>query len=297
MSDLNALRSLAEVVRCGSVTRAAELLGISQPTVSAHLRQLEKRFDRRLVRKAGRGVEPTAFAREIAAQIDPAAQTLAEILQTYGDAENQPVTIAGPRDYCALEIAPLLASQPSLQARLRLDMSGSALTDAVAEAEIDLAIFDHRPPPQRIKSRELMPDPVVLVAAAGLADMLQGSLLQILASAPVLAENERMDRLVQLAQAEGLDRRELMAVLRPPVVIMDDERALCRLAAQGSGVAAVSARIAERDRESGRLAIAPHLGRAGSMLRIGWSAQFRLRGAARRCRDLIVQHAQRQASA
>ena len=46
--DLRQLRSFATVVDCGSFTRAAEQLSISQPSVSAHIRQLEEELRERL---------------------------------------------------------------------------------------------------------------------------------------------------------------------------------------------------------------------------------------------------------
>ena len=40
--DFKQLQSFVEVVNSGSFTKAAERLYISQPTVSAHIRQLEE---------------------------------------------------------------------------------------------------------------------------------------------------------------------------------------------------------------------------------------------------------------
>jgi len=50
------------VYKTGSVTRAAEVLHASQPTVSEHLQNLEYSLGCRLFDRLGRGIQPTAAA-------------------------------------------------------------------------------------------------------------------------------------------------------------------------------------------------------------------------------------------
>jgi DNA-binding transcriptional LysR family regulator len=296
MSDLNALRSLAEVVRCGSVTKAASLLGISQPTVSAHLRQLEERFGRKLVRKAGRGILPTGFARELAARIDPAAEALAEILQTYGAAEHQAVVIAAPRETLGVALLQDVLAQPDLAVRVEYCPRERMDLDRLEEAEIDLAVFDHRPSPTRFQSRELMLEPLHLVAASGFHDILSQPLRDILAVSPLLAESEDMGRLVQLARAQGMERREIMALAARPKAIIPDEAVLARMVAAGFGVAALPRCVIAEGLASRQLITASSISPVADVLRIAWSARYRLRESARRARDIMLQTAQRLSS-
>lgn len=51
------------VVRAGGVLRASEQLHLTPQTLSGQIRLLEERLGQRLLRKAGRGVEPTATGR------------------------------------------------------------------------------------------------------------------------------------------------------------------------------------------------------------------------------------------
>lgn len=51
------------VVRAGGVLRASEQLHLTPQTLSGQIRLLEERFGQRLLRKAGRGVEPTQTGR------------------------------------------------------------------------------------------------------------------------------------------------------------------------------------------------------------------------------------------
>ena len=57
--DFKQLKSLVEVVECRSFTKAAERLYISQPTVSAHIRQLEEELQSRLVIRTTKSIEIT----------------------------------------------------------------------------------------------------------------------------------------------------------------------------------------------------------------------------------------------
>jgi DNA-binding transcriptional LysR family regulator len=67
--DLGELRVLDTLLREGSITRAAQALDTSQPAVSRVLRRLRARFADPLVVRDGRGVQPTARALEMAAQV------------------------------------------------------------------------------------------------------------------------------------------------------------------------------------------------------------------------------------
>ena len=63
--DLNPahVRTLQEVVRRGSFSRAAEDLHLSQPAVSLHIRQLEDKVGLALVERVGKRASPTRAAR------------------------------------------------------------------------------------------------------------------------------------------------------------------------------------------------------------------------------------------
>lgn len=60
--NLALLETFAAVMKCGSATRAAELLGVSQPAVSRSLRRLEDTTGLRLFGRDGRRIRPTPEA-------------------------------------------------------------------------------------------------------------------------------------------------------------------------------------------------------------------------------------------
>ena len=67
--DFRDLRVLDTLIREGSITRTAQVLETTQPAISKLLRRLRLRFADPLVVRRGSGVQPTARAVEMAAQV------------------------------------------------------------------------------------------------------------------------------------------------------------------------------------------------------------------------------------
>ena len=63
--DFKQLRSFVTVADCGSFTRAAAQLYTSQPTVSAHIRQLEEELQERLFLRTTKTLSITPHGREL----------------------------------------------------------------------------------------------------------------------------------------------------------------------------------------------------------------------------------------
>lgn len=57
--DIHQLKSLVTIARCGTVARAAELLHLSQPAISAHVKGLEEELRVRLFERHARGMSLT----------------------------------------------------------------------------------------------------------------------------------------------------------------------------------------------------------------------------------------------
>jgi len=74
--DLNLLKALDALLDERSVTRAADLLSLTQPAVSGMLNRLRESFDDPLFVRAQRGIVPTLRAEQLAT---PVKQLLADI--------------------------------------------------------------------------------------------------------------------------------------------------------------------------------------------------------------------------
>ncbi|MDO8375385.1 MAG: LysR substrate-binding domain-containing protein [Burkholderiaceae bacterium] len=83
LSSSAELKAFDATARSGSMSAAARLLGIRQPTISAHIAGLEKRFGVELFVRRGRGVELTTFGHalhEVSNRIYRAEQQAALLL-------------------------------------------------------------------------------------------------------------------------------------------------------------------------------------------------------------------------
>lgn len=155
--ELRILRYFLATVDAGSVSAAADIVHVSQPSLSRQLRQLEKRLSVDLfVRQAGRlslsaaGRQFLPIARDLVARAD-AAEVAAE---TIAAGRLERVTIAAPTTTLTDVIAPFLAtlhsddpvptvfeSEPSLdQSRIILDADLAIMTEAPRKPLESLAL-------------------------------------------------------------------------------------------------------------------------------------------------------------
>ena len=79
--DIKLLTIFQELARTRSVTRAAESLGLAQPTVSIALGKLRKRFGDPLFVRTSRGMQPTPLAIELLQPIGDALGLLAQAMR------------------------------------------------------------------------------------------------------------------------------------------------------------------------------------------------------------------------
>ena len=198
-ADLNLLRTFLAVYRSGSFTAAAQLLGLSQPTVTAQIRALERRSGRDLFERLPRGAAPTPVADELAARIAAPLDELAAATAPGegGGGGTAPVHLAGPAELLCTRVMPALAPLAAEGVRLRVT---AGLTDPLLEelraGRHDLVIATVRPRGRSLAAEPLMDEEFVLVAAASWAERV---------AAPLAAEGPAALRDVPLvAYAEDL---------------------------------------------------------------------------------------------
>lgn len=171
--DLNLLRTFLAVYRSGSFTAAAQLLGLSQPTVTTQIRSLERQTRRELFDRLPRGVAPTAVADELAARVAAPLDALAEATG-HGPRESsraEPVHLAGPAELLSTRALPALAPLVTEGVRLRVTMGlTEPLLDELRAGRHDLVIATTRPRGRTLPAVPLTDEEFVLVAAPAWAD-------------------------------------------------------------------------------------------------------------------------------
>ena len=85
MPDLHRLRVLRTVVATGSVRAAAGALGFTPSAVSQQLTVLQRETGLVLLRRRGRGLEPTVAGRTLAAAAEPLLAELANVQTLVAD--------------------------------------------------------------------------------------------------------------------------------------------------------------------------------------------------------------------
>jgi len=181
--DLTQLRTFVAVTECGGQERAAAALHLSQPTVSQHVKLLERRLRQTLMRRNGRRTELTVEgerllveARRILAVHDQAVERL--------EAAVLPAVVIGSTETAAEQVLPGLlgvlrdAYSPATSVTFRIDRS-TQMAEAVGRGTIDLAVLLGLG--QEVPGRQVGALPLAWFAAPGWREPASGTAIPLVA--------------------------------------------------------------------------------------------------------------------
>lgn len=172
--DLNLLVTLDVLLAEHNVTRAAERLHYSQPSVSVHLARLREIFDDPLLLPGPRGMRPTARAQSLRGPLREALAAL-ELAVAPEDAFDPAVATHTWRiaatDYSESTVllpalATLRASAPGTRVAV-VEMVPPRLARQAEQADIDLAFHTTEGSPDTLHRQALFAERYVLVGRAG----------------------------------------------------------------------------------------------------------------------------------
>ncbi|MCB5178063.1 LysR family transcriptional regulator [Streptomyces antimicrobicus] len=169
--DLALLRTFVAVHRAGSFTRAAALLGLSQPAVTSQIRTLERQLGRPLFLRRARGVTPTAVGDELAHKAAPHLDALLALAEAEGGftggSSARTLHVAGPPEFLCLRVLPALAPLVGQGQSLRVtEVTGSQeVLDGLAAGHHDLVVTTTRPRGGLFAATALCDEEHVLLAA------------------------------------------------------------------------------------------------------------------------------------
>jgi LysR family transcriptional regulator, transcriptional activator of the cysJI operon len=168
------LRAFAAIARCGSVSRAAKELYVSQPAVSKHLAALEGELGRRLVTRGREGAALTPAGQVLADYVLRAEALLANAhraLAAGADAEigTLSITASGiPGTYLLpVLLAEFSARHPAVELEFEVTTSGGAL-ESVRTHRSELGVIGGLTVPPEIDGEPLVEDQIVLIGAPSL---------------------------------------------------------------------------------------------------------------------------------
>ncbi|MFE4622429.1 LysR family transcriptional regulator [Streptomyces mirabilis] len=241
--DLALLRTFVTVHRAGSFTRAAALLGLSQPAVTSQIRTLERQLGRPLFLRQARGVTPTTIGDELAHKAAPHLDALVEIAETGLDEDSSVRTLhlAGPPEFTAERALPALTELTGEDGQgfaLRASFGNAEETlEGLAAGHHDLAITTARPRGTLLTATPLCDEEHVLVAAPRWAARIGAGKLRrkgspALENFPVVEVHESLP-LVARYWASVFDSHPAAS----GTVVVPDLRAVLACAATGAGLA------------------------------------------------------------
>ena len=270
--DTTRMRLLIEIARRGSLSAAAEAVGIGQPSASQHLRTLETAAGQRLVERNGRGSRLTEGGRVLAARAAQALAALAAGEQELGAlAGLQAGTIrlgasTAPGSYLLPDtLGCFRKDYPGVDIEIEIAASGEILRRLLS-GRVELAIVGVDQADERIALDPFLADEIVGVAKPGLVATKRGVL-----------ESKALTELTLLCRepdssSRGFVERELRAINVQPGRIWElgSTEAVKRAAREGLGVAFLSGYAVAEEIDRGELDV------------------FRLRGRPRLTRDFQI---------
>jgi molybdate transport repressor ModE-like protein len=253
--DTTRMRLLVEIDRQGSLSAAAQAVGIGQPSASQHLRTLETAAGQRLVERNGRGSRLTEEGRVLAAH---AAQALAALAA----GEQELAALAGlqtgtirlgastaPGSYLLPDtLGCFRRDYPGVDIEVEIAASGEILRRLMS-GRVELAIVGVDQADERIALEPFLGDEIVGVAKAGLVEAANGNL-----------DPKALEELTLLCRepdssSRGYVERELRAIGIQPARMWElgSTEAVKRAAREGLGVAFLSAYAVAEEIERGEL--------------------------------------------
>lgn len=171
--SLRRLQVFRLIVQNGSVTRAAEMLGVAQPAVSAQLRSLEKAMGAPLFVRAGNRLELTEAGRRVSRWAEEvlagSEQVGREVLQLAAGTTGS-VTVASSMAIGSYLLPPimtaLLAERPGADITVHIGEPATALRSvSIGTADLAVVTWDDDHDTSGLVAQRLRDEPLVLCAS------------------------------------------------------------------------------------------------------------------------------------
>lgn len=166
MPSLNALRAFDAVARCGSITKAAGELCVTQGAVSHQIAALDEWFGKELFARDGRGLRLSDAGRELAEATESAFALLSDACARLARPGGRELDLAAPGSFLAHWMVPRLEdfeqAHPGIRLRLRTDGDFDDLRAGRIDA---LVVCGAAPWPADIVAVEVAPERIGPVCA------------------------------------------------------------------------------------------------------------------------------------
>jgi molybdate transport repressor ModE-like protein len=253
--DSTRLRLLVEVERRGSVSAAAQAVGIAQSSASEHLRLLEAAAGQRLIERNGRGSRLTEAGRVLASSASQALATLAageEEVHALAGLNAGTIRIGAsttPGVYLLPDtLGCFRRDHPNVAVEVEIAATGEILERLLA-GRIQLALVGETTVDERVELEPFLADEIVGIAKPGLLTIRNGRANLGAVSKETLLVREQNSSTRQVAERELAQA----GVRSASVWELDSSEAIKRAAREGLGVAFLSRYAVAEEVERGEL--------------------------------------------
>jgi DNA-binding transcriptional LysR family regulator len=171
--NLHALRLFHVIASSGSVTRASELLNISQPAITAQVKKFEKEISLSLLKPQGRGIALTDAGEQmalLAKRLFAVEQQIEQFSQDYRNGTNGHIRLAATYLPAHFLIPTWIAKFKQQYEQVEMTITTTNSSDALRQllnVDVDLAIYGGLPEeyPDTIQTEELFQDELWFVVA------------------------------------------------------------------------------------------------------------------------------------
>jgi DNA-binding transcriptional LysR family regulator len=232
--DWTLWRSFAAVVEKGSLSAAARLLGLTQPTLGRHVEELERQLGVTLFIRTLQGLKPTETGLRLFEPVARARQALAEaslVAEGTSDVLTGSVRVTSSNVTCHYVLPPLLNVLRDAYPGIAIELVPSDSSENLLLREADIAVRMFRPTQLDLITRKLGDIPIVAtchesyLARRGRPDSPEDLLEHDLIGF------DRSDLFIQGARELGYDLKRTDFALRT-----DSQTALWELAKAGLGI-------------------------------------------------------------
>ncbi len=165
------LQVLLSLLRSGSLSGAAQALGVNASTIGRRLDALERALDVQLFERRSDGVVPTAAAealRGAAESVERSAADVGHVLDSFEAAPEGRVRISAPPAICTHFIVPALARLRRRHPRLAIEVHASIRLADLTLREADVAVRLIRPTSGDLFAKKLGESPSVVLVGEGM---------------------------------------------------------------------------------------------------------------------------------
>ncbi len=288
--DLRQLRYFVRIVEVKSFTKAAELLGIAQPSLGLQIRKLEDELETELLERHSRGIAPTeaglALFHEAQALLEHAARIKQTIMDSKGPPSGKVALGMTPTVNAKLSTSLVTACRkqmPSVTLSIAEDLS-TVLLEWIMDGRLDLALVYRPAKSHGVLFEPLMQENLYFIGKTGTPDVVGSDIaFTEVAEHPLVIPNR--DHGLRMSLESAADREHLKLNVLTEVQSVPSVRSLVR---EGHGYTVLPYGAVKRDVESGELSarkiVAPEI---TPVLCLAYSQRHALNKAEVAVRELI----------